>query len=130
MKILEDARIRSLCTTALQNVIEINFWKIVVACLQTSDLQIRFHDEYILCFFVLQFIQDPVCVSLLQLQCTEESEVDISKCLHPCSGLVVASFQKEDVIKDLESLFPLVIDAYNKYKIITHVPFGYQSNKN
>ena len=77
---------------------------------------------------VLQTIQDPVCVSSLAIQCTRKSKVDISKCLHPCSGLVVASFQKEDVAKNLENLFPLVIDGYNKYKIITQVPHGYQSN--
>ena len=77
---------------------------------------------------VLQTIHDPVCVSSLAIQCTRKSKVDISKCLHPCSGLVVASFQKEDVAKNLENLFPLVIDGYNKYKIITQVPHGYQSN--
>ena len=41
---------------------------------------------------------------------------------------MVASFQKEDVVRNLENLFPLVIDGYNKYKIITQVPHGYQSN--
>ena len=103
------------------------FWSTVDACLQTSYPLRRLNDEYFL-IIVLRIIQDPVCVSSLALQCTRKSEVDISNCLHPCSGLVVASFQKEDVVRNLEKLFPLVIDGYNKYKIITQVPHGYQSN--
>ena len=47
---------------------------------------------------------------------------DTSSCITPCSGLIVTSFSRNDLLNDLEDMFP----EYNNYKNITPYPVGYE----
>ena len=44
--------------------------------------------------------------------------------MKPCSGLIVTSFSKSELKKNLEDVLP-VFGAYNRYKKITSNPLGY-----
>ena len=48
-------------------------------------------------------------------------KVDTNRCLKSCSGLVVTSFAKSELKKDLETLFPILED-YNLFKRVTPYP--------
>ena len=51
--------------------------------------------------------------------------IDNSKCLKPCSGLIVTSLSKDVPNKEIDNLLHSIIEDYNKYKIITHYPAGF-----
>ena len=53
-------------------------------------------------------MQDPVCSSSKDLQCTSKVNVKTSTCLKPCTGLIVNSFSKLDVTQGKENLMPIL----------------------
>ena len=65
--------------------------------------------------------QAPVCSSK-QLECVNTINVNGSKCLKPCTGFIITSFTKSERNKNLEDLFPIIMDSYNIYKMITQFP--------
>ena len=67
--------------------------------------------------------QNPLC-SAVQLNCTKKIEVEFSKCLPPCSGLVVSSFSKSESNKKLEDLVYNEIVSYEKYTKWSPFPGG------
>ena len=60
----------------------------------------------------------------MQLNCTKKIEVEFSKCLPPCSGLVVSSFSKSESNKNLEDLVYNEIVSYEKYTKWSQFPGG------
>ena len=60
------------------------------------------------------------------MQCVSNINVDNSKCLKPCSGLIVTSLSKEDSNKEFENLNSIIED-YNIYKKITQYPAGFDT---
>ena len=66
-------------------------------------------------------MQEPFCSPKGQT-CLEEIKVDTSSCLKPCSGLIVTSLSKSDEAKEMETLYPILIQPYNQYKKITKAP--------
>ena len=58
------------------------------------------------------------------MECVNNVVVNNSGCLKPCSGLIVTSFSKSNLNKDLEEMQALS-KAYNNYKKITEYPPGY-----
>ena len=69
----------------------------------------------------LNVFQETLCTSPQELECVKNVEVDTSSCLKPCSGLIVTSFYKSELKKDLETLFP-IFGEYNNYKKVTTYP--------
>ena len=69
-------------------------------------------------FYVLQ---EPICTASQEVECVNNVNVDTSSCLKPCSGLIVTSFVKSKLEKDLETLFP-IFGEYNQYKKVTAHP--------
>ena len=63
----------------------------------------------------LYFLQEPTCTSS-NFQCVQDTKGDTSKCLPPCSGLILSSYTKTDKHKDLNSLIPSVLKDYSKYQ--------------
>ena len=57
------------------------------------------------------------------MECVNNIKVDTSRCLKPCSGLIVTSFTKFYRDKNIENLIPIVED-YDKYKIFSSTPPG------
>ena len=58
------------------------------------------------------------------MKCVKSVMIDSFSCLKPCSGLIVTSFSKNYLNKDLEEI-RTISKAYNEYKIITEYPPGY-----
>ena len=59
-----------------------------------------------------------------ELDCVNKITVETSRCLKPCSGLLVSSFLKADVSEgDMDNLLP-ILDHYDNYKKITDYPSG------
>ena len=59
-------------------------------------------------------------------ECVSNITVDNTyDCIPPCTGLVVTSFSKSENNKDVNSLFQIIINDYNKYKTITPYPAGF-----
>ena len=69
----------------------------------------------------LYIFQETLCSSPQELDCVKNMKVDTSSCLKPCSGLVVTSFAKSELKKDLETLFP-ISGEYNIFKRVTTYP--------
>ena len=65
--------------------------------------------------------KETLCTSPQELDCVNNVKVDTSSCLKACSGLIVTSFAKSELKKDLESLFPIFGD-YKLYKKVTTYP--------
>ena len=65
--------------------------------------------------------QETLCTSAQELDCVNNVKVDTSSCPKPCSGLIVTSFAKSELKKDLQRLFPIFGD-YKLYKKVTTYP--------
>ena len=66
-------------------------------------------------------IKTTLCSTFKQLKCVHDTRIDTSNCLKPCFGLLLTSFYKSELHKDVENLLP-IFDDYNKYKIISQYP--------
>ena len=71
--------------------------------------------------YTLYIFQETLCSSPQELDCVKNMKVDTSSCLKPCSGLVVTSFAKSELKKDLGTLFP-ILGEYNLFKRVTTYP--------
>ena len=49
------------------------------------------------------------------MSCIKNVEVDTSKCLPPCSGIILTSFFKSKQTDNLESKISETLSAYGKY---------------
>ena len=58
-------------------------------------------------------IQVPVC-EMQQMECVQSVEIDFSKCVKPCSGIVIASFTKSRNI-NLQDLMSKALSDYNNF---------------
>ena len=58
-------------------------------------------------------IQVPVC-EIQQMGCVQSVEVELSKCVKPCSGMVIASFAKSRNV-DLHNMMSKVLSDYNNF---------------
>ena len=65
-------------------------------------------------FDIFPILQEPVCS--FENDCSRTTKIDPSRCLPPCSGLIITSFVKSEKQKDLDSLISQEIFAYDKYK--------------
>ena len=75
----------------------------------------------------LLLFQEPLCTSE-DLNCVDKIQVDTSKCLKPCAGLIITSFSKSERTKNLDNL-QSIFGLYNEYKKITEHPSGYNGKK-
>ena len=73
-------------------------------------------------------MKELICQTPNEMRCMKKINVDSSLCLKPCSGLVVTSFSKSKINKNLEHIFPDYM-AYNNYKKITAYPSGYKGTE-
>ena len=62
--------------------------------------------------------------SVQKLKCVENIKIEDYGCFPPCSGLIVTGHTKYEKNVDLNELFP-IFDDYNKYKLVTEHPSGY-----
>ena len=69
----------------------------------------------------LYVFKETPCFTPQELDCVKNMKVDTNRCLKSCSGLVVTSFAKSELKKDLETLFPILED-YNLFKRVTPYP--------
>ena len=70
----------------------------------------------------LHIFKETLCTSSQELEdCVNNVKVDTSSCLKPCSGLIVTSFVKSELKKNLETLFP-IFGQYKLYKKVTTYP--------
>ena len=58
------------------------------------------------------------------MECVNNINVDTSKCLQACSGLIVTTFSKSEQKRNLEKIFS-VFEDYVKYKKFTRIPAGF-----
>ena len=86
-------------------------------CYRLTDPQVT----GLLCRQINSKFQETLCSSPQELECANNVKVDTSSCLKPCSGLIVTSFAKSELKKDLETLFPIFRD-YNLYKRVSTYP--------
>ena len=70
--------------------------------------------------FLLTF-KNRICDSW-QLNCVRNISLDGSKCLPPCTGLILKSFYKSNTERNLEQLIPKYWDSYKKYKKFIEFP--------
>ena len=129
----DNVSIKNPLTTVQPDNILIHFWGSVGVCLSTLDSFIRLHLNNMVkmanrCIASknmnkdnLHISQENVCNSPQELECTNNVKVDTSSCLKPCSGLIVTSFYKSQLKKELATLFPIFGD-YNLYKKVTTHP--------
>ena len=66
-------------------------------------------------FILNNLLQGPICSSW-QLECVNQIKIDTSKCLKPCSGVIVSSLIKSE--KKSGNQFPTFKD-YDDFKINT-----------
>ena len=58
----------------------------------------------------------PPCMTAMELSCAHNITVDYTNCPISCNGLMVTSYSKSDLDKDLESYIPITMNAYRQYK--------------
>ena len=58
-------------------------------------------------------IQVPVC-EIQQMGCVQSVQVELSKCVKPCSGMVIASFTKSRNV-DLYNMMSKALSDYNNF---------------
>ena len=70
----------------------------------------------------------PLC-SPEGIECANKEKIETSsKCMKPCSGLIITSFIKSEKVRSLENLFS-IFGPYNEYKTVTNSPVGFQGNQ-
>ena len=76
-----------------------------------------------LLLFKIKHLQHDLC-SAKQLNCVANVTVDFSQaqCLPPCEGLMVTSYEKNTMDKDLESLLPKRLVEYEAFKGDVQLP--------
>ena len=58
----------------------------------------------------------PPCMTAMELSCAHNITVDYTNCPISCNGLMVTSYSKSDLDKNLESYIPITMNAYRQYK--------------
>ena len=72
---------------------------------------------------MIKTFKEPLC-SALKLDCVDKISVDTSSCMKPCSGLIVTSFSKSEISKNVELYYPKIWRQYNNFKTISSYPPG------
>ena len=70
---------------------------------------------------IIVFFKNRICDSW-QLNCVRNISFDGSKCLPPCTGLILKSFYKSNTDRNLEQFIPKYWDSYKKYKKFIEFP--------
>ena len=69
--------------------------------------------------------KNSICSSFEELECLNKTRVDTSRCLKPCSGLIITTLAKSEHKSNWLDFFPTtIVNHYSKYKRETGYPSG------
>ena len=69
--------------------------------------------------------KNSICSSFEELECMNKTRVDTSRCLKPCSGLIITTLAKSEQKSNWMDFFPITtVYDYSKYKRETGYPSG------
>ena len=69
--------------------------------------------------------KNSICSSFVELECINKTRVDTSRCLKPCSGLIITTLAKSEQKSNWMYFFPVTtVNDYSTYKRKTGYPNG------